>query len=78
MSDNINLCKDQIDLTFIPVGIDAEPRLGMKQVYTTVRTWIARSRQRQHLAELDSRLLDDVGLTQEQVAHEISKPFWTR
>ena len=78
MSNNINLCKDQVDLTFVPAGIDVGPRFGMEQVYATIRTWIARGRQRQHLAELDARLLDDVGLTTKQVTHEISKPFWVK
>lgn len=41
-----------------------------------IRKWIGRSRQRHTLAGLDDRLLDDVGITRRQAAHEIAKPFW--
>jgi uncharacterized protein YjiS (DUF1127 family) len=36
----------------------------------------ARSRQRQALAQLDDRLLDDIGVTRQQALAEASKPFW--
>lgn len=39
-------------------------------------TWYSRIRQRRALAELDDYLLRDCGLTREQVAREIDKPFW--
>ena len=32
--------------------------------------------QRRDLAHLDSRLLDDIGLTPSDVAREADKPFW--
>jgi uncharacterized protein YjiS (DUF1127 family) len=38
--------------------------------------WIERSRQRHALAELDGRLLEDIGVTRAQAAREIAKPFW--
>jgi uncharacterized protein YjiS (DUF1127 family) len=38
--------------------------------------WIERSRQRHALAELDGRLLKDIGVTRAQAAREIAKPFW--
>ncbi len=38
--------------------------------------WIERSRQRHALADLDNRLLDDVGITRSAAAREIAKPFW--
>jgi uncharacterized protein YjiS (DUF1127 family) len=36
----------------------------------------ARSRQREALAELDGRLLDDIGVTRQQAIAEASEPFW--
>lgn len=33
-------------------------------------------RQRQHLARLDDRALSDLGLTRQDVARELSQPFW--
>jgi uncharacterized protein YjiS (DUF1127 family) len=35
-----------------------------------------RKRQRQALAELDDRLLEDIGLTRRQAEEEANKPFW--
>jgi uncharacterized protein YjiS (DUF1127 family) len=45
-----------------------------------VAAWIARSAQRRALRELaeDGRLLNDIGLTHEQVLREAGKPFWHR
>jgi uncharacterized protein YjiS (DUF1127 family) len=41
-----------------------------------VRTWFERSRQRRALAELDDRLLDDIGITRSQAQSEVARPFW--
>lgn len=41
-----------------------------------VESWLARRRQRLDLAELDDRLLQDIGLTRADVARETAKPFW--
>lgn len=41
-----------------------------------LRTWVQRSRQRRELAELDDRLLRDIGLTRSQARREAAKPFW--
>jgi uncharacterized protein YjiS (DUF1127 family) len=36
----------------------------------------ARSRQREVLSTLDDRLLEDIGVTQQQANAEAAKPFW--
>ena len=36
----------------------------------------ARHEQRQHLAELDERMLMDVGISPRQAAEESAKPWW--
>jgi uncharacterized protein YjiS (DUF1127 family) len=41
-----------------------------------VMTWGDRVRQRRHLAELDDRLLRDIGLSRAEVEGEVSRPFW--
>ena len=38
--------------------------------------WIERSRQRRALAELDDRLLRDIGLTRAEARVEATQPFW--
>lgn len=34
------------------------------------------ARQRSALRDLDTALLDDIGLTREQALHEAARPFW--
>ncbi len=38
--------------------------------------WEARLRERQHLARLEPRILDDMGIPPEDAARESAKPFW--
>jgi uncharacterized protein YjiS (DUF1127 family) len=38
--------------------------------------WIGRVRQRRALAELDDKMLQDIGITRYDVARECGKPFW--
>lgn len=38
--------------------------------------WRARLEQRQHLASLDARLLDDIGVDPVAAHREAEKPFW--
>jgi uncharacterized protein YjiS (DUF1127 family) len=38
--------------------------------------WMERSRQRRALAELDDRLLRDIGLTRYEARQECANPFW--
>lgn len=41
-----------------------------------VRELVERARQRRQLAELDARLLKDIGLTESDVLRETAKPIW--
>jgi uncharacterized protein YjiS (DUF1127 family) len=50
-------------------------RLGCSAV-RLVWFWMERSRQRRALAELDDRLLRDVGLTRDDARRECANPFW--
>ncbi len=38
--------------------------------------WSQRRRDRQHLAQLDDRLLRDLGVDRVEAMHEAAKPFW--
>jgi len=47
----------------------------------TIRLWIARSRQRRHLAEMvvwDDHILKDIGVSRDAALREAAKPFWRR
>ena len=45
-------------------------------VVATLREWRRRSRERAQLAELDDRMLKDIGLTRTDAEFLINKPFW--
>ena len=46
--------------------------------WTTLSTWLARSRDRHALAELDDFMLKDIGMTRADVVVESGKHFWER
>ena len=41
-----------------------------------IASWIGRVRQRRALAELDDKMLQDIGITRYDAARECGKPFW--
>jgi uncharacterized protein YjiS (DUF1127 family) len=46
-------------------------------VFRLLAAWQDRARQRRHLAELDDRLLADMGIGRGDAAREAAKPFWS-
>ena len=48
----------------------------VSRVVDLMLTWSDRMRQRRHLAELDDRLLQDIGVSRADIEAEISRPFW--
>ena len=47
----------------------------------TISLWIARSRERRHLAELaqwNDHMLRDIGVSRVATLHEAAKPFWQK
>lgn len=47
-----------------------------EQARTQAATWLQRRRSRQALAELDGRLLRDIGLSPSEAIAECAMPFW--
>ncbi len=43
-----------------------------------VHLWRQRVKSRRALSQLDDRLLDDIGMTRQQVEQEVEKPFWIK
>lgn len=46
------------------------------KILKKITLWKSRSRQRKALAQLDERMLIDIGYTAEQAQQEINQPFW--
>jgi uncharacterized protein YjiS (DUF1127 family) len=49
---------------------------ALHRVVTSIAIWRKRAALRGDLACLDSRMIEDIGLSQEQFLAEIHKPFW--
>jgi uncharacterized protein YjiS (DUF1127 family) len=58
-----------------PMGRTVQMGL-VSRVVDLMLTWSDRMRQRRHLAELDDRLLQDIGVSRADIENEISRPFW--
>jgi uncharacterized protein YjiS (DUF1127 family) len=71
---------DQTMVAEIGIWQNFPPRSGLRRTLMALAdradACIARRRQRRALAELDDRLLRDIGVTRYDVAREASKPFW--
>lgn len=51
-------------------------RLSIDGLRKRAALWRERRRTRRALARLDPRMLEDVGLTQDEAQAEAAKPFW--
>ncbi len=60
---------------FAFAGEPAERHLG-RRILFTLALWHHRRRSRRHLAALDERELDDIGLSRAQCRAECRKRFW--
>ena len=47
-----------------------------KAFWAVLVRWQEREEMRNHLMDIDDRILRDVGLTRREVMREIEKPFW--
>ncbi len=74
MSNYVNIFKEEIIPGYITLGNGSENRIG--RIGSAVLMWRRRSIQRSALANLDARMLNDIGLSREQAVEEAAKPFW--
>lgn len=49
---------------------------ALRQLLANVPLWRERARQRRALAQLDDRLLRDIGIDRTAAMEEVDKPFW--
>ena len=61
-------------------GTPSRRRIGASswpvRLFDGLLAWHTRHQQRQHLRQLDDRLLKDIGLSRADFEMECSKPFW--
>jgi uncharacterized protein YjiS (DUF1127 family) len=69
---------EQVDISSTVYGMVQRIESAAAKAQKTFATWVSRADGRRQLAELNDRMLDDIGLTRTEVAVEISKFFWQR
>lgn len=67
-------CIDTISATPPQHGFGLPP--WVVTLFRRFSRWTELYRQRQHLTQLDDRMLRDIGLSRADVRIEIDKPFW--
>ena len=66
-----------VDLTFHSALHAHRPRAGfVVGLAGLLATWRRRTRERTELAQLDHRVLRDLGISASEIAYEANKPFW--
>ncbi|WP_371410800.1 DUF1127 domain-containing protein [Vibrio penaeicida] len=48
----------------------------IKKIFSEIKRWHRNYHTRKQMTEIPVHLLDDLGLTKEQVYHETRRPFW--
>ena len=61
-------------ISFAPAAIEVSSPITA--AYRVFATWMERHEQRAHLAEMDHRMLSDMGLDKVDALNEAAKPFW--
>ncbi len=71
---------DQTMVAELGISQNFPPHSGLRRALMALaaraEACVSRSRQRRALADLDERLLRDIGVTAYDAAHEADKPFW--
>ena len=57
-------------------ALSTAPMWDLAGLRTLLLVWLQRARQRQQLAELSDRQLEDIGISRAQAIEEARKPFW--
>jgi uncharacterized protein YjiS (DUF1127 family) len=69
---------EQVEISSTVYGMVRRIESAAAKVQKTFVTWASRADGRRQLAELNDRMLDDIGLTRTEAAVETSKFFWQR
>jgi len=69
---------EQVEISSTVYGMVQRIESAAAKVQKTFATWASRANGRRQLAELNNRMLDDIGLTRSEAAAEFDKYFWQR
>ena len=61
-------------ISFAPAAFEVSS--PFTAVYRVIATWMERHEQRARLADMDGRMLRDMGLDKGDARQEAAKPFW--
>lgn len=61
-------------MTFAPAAIEVSSPFAA--AYSVFTTWMERHEQRARLADMDDRILRDMGMDKVDALNEAAKPFW--
>jgi uncharacterized protein YjiS (DUF1127 family) len=67
-----------IEISSVLYGLVQRVEAATVATQKTLATWVSRAKGRRQLAEMDKRMLTDIGLTRIEVEYEINKYFWQR
>ncbi|UVE17956.1 DUF1127 domain-containing protein [Pseudomonas sp. LS44] len=62
--------------TAAPQTLSPRVRDRLQRLFACLARWTENRRTRRQLAQLDDRLLADVGITRSERLAELDKPFW--
>ncbi|HUT48704.1 MAG TPA: DUF1127 domain-containing protein [Alphaproteobacteria bacterium] len=62
----------------VPATVLGKVVWAVNRAINILFAWQERSRGRYQLAQLDRRMLRDIGLSRVDALHEASKPFWRK
>lgn len=69
---------EEMDIAALTLAAVARVEAFSAQVLEIARTWARRSNDRYQLAAMNTRMLNDIGLTRIDVDREIAKFFWQK
>jgi uncharacterized protein YjiS (DUF1127 family) len=60
----------------VPIGPVGTPHSRWRGIVSSLRAWRRRRVARRELAQLDERILRDLGIDRDTVNYEMQQPFW--
>ncbi|MCP4877089.1 MAG: DUF1127 domain-containing protein [Gammaproteobacteria bacterium] len=69
---------EDLDIAALTLAIIERVENVSKATISMIRTWVRRSNDRRMLAQMNERMLSDIGLTRHDIDVEVAKRFWQK